>query len=188
VDLRIVSASNRNLQQAVESGALRRDLYFRLNVVRIDVPRLRDRRGDIALLANHFLRKHALELARATPRLGPHVLPRLEAYEWPGNVRELENIMERAVVLCRGEEIALEHLPVELVHESPSRSSSPAALADNAPADGSLDLKAQVEGLECRLIQTALERCAGNKAAAARLLGVSERTFWYKLKAYKVEN
>lgn len=183
VDLRIVSATNRDLQQAVESGALRRDLYFRLNVVRIDVPRLRDRQGDITLLANHFLLKHALELGRATPRLGSHVLQRLEAYAWPGNVRELENIMERAVVLCRGEEITLNHLPVELSRELPERSSSSATAID-----GSLDLKARVEGLECQLIKTALERSANNKAAAARLLGISERTLWYKLKAYRVES
>ncbi|MBD8879341.1 sigma-54-dependent Fis family transcriptional regulator [Rhodanobacter sp. 7MK24] len=185
VDLRIVSATNRDLQQAVESGALRRDLYFRLNVVRIDVPGLRDRRGDIALLANHFLRKHALELGRAVPSLDSHVLQRLEAYEWPGNVRELENIMERAVVLCRGEEITLAHLPVELVHQPPSRSAPPVTLVDN---EGSLNLKAQVEELECRLIKSALARSANNKAAAARLLGISERTLWYKLKTYKVES
>ncbi|MEW9624364.1 sigma-54-dependent transcriptional regulator [Rhodanobacter geophilus] len=186
VDLRVVSATNRDLQQAVESGALRRDLYFRLNVVRIDVPRLRDRHGDIALLANHFLHKHALELGRATPRLMSHVLQRLESYEWPGNVRELENIMERAVVLCRSGEITLAHLPAELSSESPGRSSSSSALADDPAIDGPLDLKARVEGLECRLIKAALERSANNKAAAARLLGISERTLWYKLKMYKV--
>ena len=188
VDLRVVSATNRDLQRAVESGALRRDLYFRLNVVRIDVPRLKDRQGDVERLANHFLHKHALELGRATPRLGPGVLERLEAYDWPGNVRELENIMERAVVLCRGEEIALAHLPVELAQGGAGRVPAAAALADGAPEGGSLDLKARVEELEGRLIRTALERSGGNKAAAARLLGVSERTLWYKLKAYKVES
>ena len=188
VDLRVVSATNRDLQESVESGALRRDLYFRLDVVRIDVPRLRDRRGDIALLANHFLLKHALELGRAAPRLGPHVLQRLEAYEWPGNVRELENIMERAVVLCRGEEITPDQLPAELARESPNRSSSSATLVESASVDGSLDLKARVEGLECQLIKAALERSANNKAAAARLLGISERTLWYKLKTYRVES
>jgi two-component system response regulator AtoC len=186
VDLRVVSATNRDLQQSVASGALRRDLYFRLNVVRIDVPKLRDRRGDITLLANHFLLKHALELGRATPRLGPHVLQRLEAYEWPGNVRELENIMERAVVLCRGEEITLGQLPAELARESPSRSSSSAMHVDSASVKGSLELKAQVEGLESQLIKAALERSANNKAAAARLLGISERTLWYKLKSYGI--
>jgi len=185
VDLRVVSATNRDLQQAVESGALRRDLYFRLNVVRIDVPRLGERQGDIALLAIHFLRKHALELGRAVPSLDPHVLQRLEAYEWPGNVRELENIMERAVVLCRGEEVTMAHLPVELVHQPPGRLSPPTAPVDN---EASLDLKAQVEGLECQLIKSALARSANNKAAAARLLGISERTLWYKLKTYKVES
>ena len=187
VDLRVVSATNRDLQRAVESGALRRDLYFRLNVVRIDVPRLTARQGDIERLANHFLHKHALELGRATPRLGPGVLERLEAYDWPGNVRELENIMERAVVLSRGEQIALAHLPVELAQGAPGRMLPSAALADGAAEGGSLDLKARVEALEGQLIGAALERSGGNKAAAARLLGVSERTLWYKLKACKVE-
>ncbi|BFI96043.1 MAG: sigma-54 dependent transcriptional regulator [Rhodanobacter sp.] len=186
VDLRVVSATNRDPRQAVESGALRQDLYFRLNVVRIDVPRLRDRRGDIALLAGHFLQKHALELGRAVPRLEPQALQCLEAYEWPGNVRELENIMERAVVLCRGEQITCDHLPAELV--KPSAAPLAASSTDESPGDGSLalDLKAQVEKLECKLIEEALQRSASNKAAAARLLGISERTLWYKLKAYRV--
>ncbi|MBD8897909.1 sigma-54 dependent transcriptional regulator [Rhodanobacter sp. DHG33] len=188
VDIRVVSATNRDLHQAVESGALRRDLYFRLNVVRVDVPKLQDRQGDIALLANHFLHKHALGLGRATPRLGSHVLQRLEAYEWPGNVRELENIMERAVVLCRGEEITLDQLPVELSHESLRHSLSSVATTDNTFTDCSLDLKAQVESLECQIIKAALERSANNKAVASRLLGISERTLWYKLKAYRVDN
>jgi two-component system, NtrC family, response regulator AtoC len=181
VDLRVVAATNRDLQQAVEAGVLRRDLYFRLNVVRIDVPGLRERQGDIALLANHFLHKHSLELGRPAPKLGADVLQRLEAYDWPGNVRELENLMERAAVLCRGNEVTLAHLPAELSRE-PAGPQPPALAA----IEGSLDLKDRVESLERQLIESALARCNNSKAAAARLLGISERTLWYKLKAYGI--
>ena len=182
VDLRVVAATNRDPQVAVEDGQLRRDLYFRLNVVRIDVPRLRDRAEDIGLLADHFLHKHAVELGRSTPSLGAGVLDQLASYDWPGNVRELENLMERATVLCRGNEITLANLPTDLSKTQPIEPAS-------APAEtmeGSLDLKERVEALERRLIATALKQSDQSKAGAARLLGVSERTLWYKLKAYQM--
>ncbi|WP_354012038.1 sigma-54-dependent transcriptional regulator [Dyella japonica] len=181
VDLRVVAATNRDPQEALEAGLLRRDLYFRLNVVRVDVPRLRDRDGDMAILANHFLNKYSLELGRATPRLSPAALERLEAYSWPGNVRELENLMERAAVLCRDGEVDTSHLPAELSREVR------AAPQHAAPSlDGPLALKDRVETLERQLIEAALARSDNNKAAAARLLGVSERTLWYKLKTYRM--
>ncbi|RDI97566.1 sigma-54-dependent Fis family transcriptional regulator [Dyella solisilvae] len=181
VDLRVVAATNRDPLQAVEAGQLRRDLYFRLNVVRIDVPRLRDRQGDLPTLADHFLKKYSLEIGRPPPRLHPSVLERLEVYPWPGNVRELENLMERAVVLSRDSEVTLSHLPSEL---SQRPSAPPPAIAESPAADGALCLKDRVEALERSLIQGALARSDNNKAAAARLLGVSERTLWYKLKSY----
>ena len=181
VDLRVVAATNRDPQEALEAGLLRRDLYFRLNVVRVDVPRLRDRDGDMAILANHFLNKYSLELGRATPRLSPAALERLEAYSWPGNVRELENLMERAAVLCRDGEVDTSHLPAELSREAR------AAPQHAAPSlDGPLALKDRVETLERQLIEAALAHSDNNKAAAARLLGVSERTLWYKLKTYRM--
>lgn len=181
VDLRVVAATNRDPQDAVEAGMLRRDLYFRLNVVRIDVPRLRERRGDMAILANHFLAKYSLELGRVTPKLTVRALEQLEAYDWPGNVRELENLMERASVLCRGEEVTSTHLPAEL-----SREVAVTPLNSASPPEGSLMLKDRVEALERQLIEAALARSDNNKAAAARLLGVSERTLWYKLKTYQI--
>jgi two-component system response regulator AtoC len=181
VDLRVVAATNREPQEAVVAGVLRRDLYFRLNVVRIDVPRLRDRHGDMSLLANHFLNRYSLELGRATPRLSARALERLEAYDWPGNVRELENLMERAAVLCRDEEVGTTLLPSELSREAA------VAPPHAAPSlDGPLALKDRVESLERELIEAALARSDNNKAAAARLLGVSERTLWYKLKTYQM--
>ncbi|OZB61506.1 MAG: DNA-binding response regulator [Lysobacterales bacterium 14-68-21] len=182
VDLRVVAATNRDPQAAVDEGLLRRDLYFRLNVVRIDVPLLRDRHGDIPLLAAHFLQQYARELGRPAPRLDEAALARLERYAWPGNVRELENLMERAVVLCRGDRVTPEHLPGEIAG---ARAATPAAMPEEpiaAPAD--LSLKSHVEALESRLIRAALERSGNNKAAAARLLEISERALWYKLKRY----
>ena len=183
VDLRIVAATNVDLQHAVESGRLRQDLYFRLNVVRIDVPLLRDRREDIALLAQHFLGKYASELGRPPPRLTRQVLERLEAHAWPGNVRELENLMERAVVLSEGQEITLQHFPANMLRErQPATVPEPSVSVDT----DALSLRTHVDALEKRLIEAALARSDNNKAAAARLLEISERALWYKLKRYEL--
>ncbi len=178
VDLRVVAATNRDPQQAVEEGVLRADLYFRLNVVRIDVPLLREHREDIPVLAEHFLRKYAAELGRAAPGLSAAALERLLAYGWPGNVRELENLMERAAVLCQGPEVTSAHLPAD-VSEAPA-----VPIAVPAPGWDSLTLHPKVEALEMQLIAEALRRTADNKAAAARLLEISERALWYKIKRY----
>ena len=183
VDLRMIAATNRDPQAAIDAAQLRRDLYFRLNVVRVDVPLLRDRLGDIPLLAEHFLHQYTLELGRPTPRLAASAMKQLEHYAWPGNVRELENLMERAVVLCRGEEILPEHLPAEIapVADKVTPVSVAAPLSD---VGTSLSLKTHVESLERQLIEAALKRSDNNKAAAARLLELSERALWYKVKRY----
>ncbi len=183
VDLRVIAATNRDPQAAIDSGQLRRDLYFRLNVVRVAVPLLRDRMGDVPALAEHFLHQYALELGRRTPRLAASAMKKLEHYAWPGNVRELENLMERAVVLCRGEEILPEHLPSEIapVADKIKPASTPEPLSD---AGTSLSMKTLVESLERQLIEAALKRSDNNKAGAARLLEVSERALWYKVKRY----
>jgi two-component system response regulator AtoC len=182
VDLRIVAASNRDLQQAVADGVMRQDLFFRLNVVRIDVPPLRERRDDIQLLAEHFLHKYSSELGRPVPALTEAALRSLLAYDWPGNVRELENLMERAAVLCRGKTVEPQQLPLDMKRDevAPSAASNTPDLTDS----GSLLLKDHVEAVERRLIQAALERSEDNKSAASRLLGVSERALWYKIKKY----
>lgn len=184
VDLRVVAATNRDPQQAVDTGALRRDLYFRLNVVRVDVPLLRQRQDDIPLLADYFLHKYSVELARTPPRLTAKTLGLLEAYAWPGNVRELENLMERAAVLCRGPEVTAEHLPAEFAKpEAATQKISQAS----PPLPESLAMKDHVEDLERRLIEGALKRSDNNKAAAARLLEISERALWYKVKRYGLQ-
>lgn len=183
VDLRVVAATNREPQQSVDAGTLRRDLYFRLNVVRVDVPLLRDRRDDIPLLVDYFINKYSVELSRTPPTLSPEALGMLETYAWPGNVRELENLIERAMVLCRGDVITTAHLPAELGTERVP--STPAVDSGAKPAQGqSLALRPHVDELERRLIEAALESAGKNKAAAARLLEISERALWYKIKRY----
>jgi two-component system, NtrC family, response regulator AtoC len=182
VDLRIVAATNRDPQQAVAEGALRQDLFFRLNVVRIDVPPLRERREDIKSLAGHFLHKYSSELGRPAPALSEATMHSLLAYPWPGNVRELENLMERAAVLCRGKTIEPKLLPQDITHAA---AAPPPAVNTGGIAEfESLMLVDHVETLEKQLISTALARSDDNKSAASRLLGVSERTLWYKIKKY----
>jgi two-component system response regulator AtoC len=183
VDLRVVAATNRDPQHSVDTGVLRRDLYFRLNVVRVDVPLLRDRLDDIPLLVDYFINKYSIELSRSPPAMSPDALAILQTYAWPGNVRELENIIERAMVLCRGDVIAAAHLPAELAAEP--------AFAGRSPVDASARVKVQslalrphVDEVERHLIEAALASAGGNKAAAARLLEISERALWYKIKRY----
>ncbi len=180
VDLRVVAATNRDPMQAVTEGRLRQDLYYRLNVVRVEVPPLRERGEDIPLLAQHFLEKYSRELGRRPPLLEPQTLERLAVYAWPGNIRELENMMERAAVLAQGDRVTPGQLPPE-VSPRPATAAIPVsaeALPDN------LSLEPQVEALEKRLIEEALRRTGDNKSAAARLLEISERSLWYKLKKY----
>jgi two-component system, NtrC family, response regulator AtoC len=184
VDLRVVAATNREPQQSVDAGTLRRDLYFRLNVVRVDVPLLRNRRDDIPLLVDYFINKYSVELSRSPPTLSPEALAILENYAWPGNVRELENLIERAIVLCRGEVITAAHLPGELAAERTPVALDKAGSETTQPSEQSLALKPHVDELERRLIEAALEAAGKNKAAAARLLEISERALWYKIKRY----
>lgn len=184
VDMRVVAATNMDPQRAVDEGKLRHDLFFRLNVLRIDVPLLRERGEDIPLLAEHFLRKYASELGYVAPRLSRPVLERLESYAWPGNVRELENLMERAAVLSGGSEVRLEHLPENITHEH-RESAAVEKREPIGPQVGSL--KTRVEALEMELIKAALAQSDNNKSAAARVLEISERALWYKIKRYGID-
>jgi len=179
LDIRVIAATNQDVRRAIEQGTLREDLFYRLNVFTITMPPLRDRLEDVPLLADHFIGKHATRLGRGRPTLSAAALARLQSYAWPGNVRELENVIERALVLSRGEQIEVRHLPRELV--SAAELASP--LASAAPSQP-LSLIPAVESLEKTLIAQALAQAAGNKAKAARLLDISERTLWYKVKKY----
>ena len=181
IDIRVIAATNQDVRRAIQQGTLREDLFYRLNVFTITMPPLRDRLEDVALLADHFIGKHATRLGRERPPLSVAALARLQSYVWPGNVRELENVIERALVLSRGEQIEVQHLPREIV--STVELASPLV---SAPPSQSLSLIPAVENLEKTLIAQALEQAAGNKAKAARLLDISERTLWYKVKKYSL--
>ncbi len=184
VDLRVVAATNRDPQQAVDEGRLRQDLYYRLNVVKVEVPPLRERPDDIPLLAAHFLEKYSRELGRNPPRLATETLEELIGYPWPGNIRELENMMERAAVLARGDIVTPDQLPREV-----SASGQVAAAVAPAPDQGlpdNLAMQPLVEALERRLIEESLNRTQDNKSRAARMLEISERSLWYKIKKYGI--
>jgi DNA-binding NtrC family response regulator len=182
VDVRVVAATHQDLSQAIREGRFREDLYYRLNVIPIEVPPLRERREDIPLLVHHFLELHAREKERKVTGIAPEALTRLAEYSWPGNVRELENLMERLVVL-RGEgEIQLADLP-EALRAAPGAS---LPRAPQVPAGG-LSFNEVVERIETDLILQALERTAWNKNQAARLLGLHRTTLLEKIKRKGLE-
>jgi len=170
VDVRLVAATNADLWQAVQDGRFREDLYYRLNVITIELPPLRDRRDDIPLLAGHFLSLYADENDRDLLTFDPDALDALIDYSWPGNVRELENAVERAVVLCRGDTIQLAELPPAIRGASDQR---PAV--DELPPEG-LDFRTAVQDFQARLLRRALERSGGVQRQAAKLLGLSPTT------------
>ncbi len=179
IDIRVIAATNQDVRRALRQGTLREDLFYRLNVFTITMPPLRDRLEDIPLLADHFIEKHGPRLGRGHPILSAEALLRLQSYAWPGNVRELENVIERALVLSRGEQIEVQHLPREIV-----TATEIAALPEATPLSSSLSLIPAVERLERAFVIQALRQAADNKAKAARLLEISERAIWYKIKKY----
>ncbi len=172
VDVRVIAGTNRDLEAAVREKRFREDLYFRLNVVPILIPPLRERREDIPPLLDHFLRKYAAESKRVIRGVTREARDALLKYDYPGNVRELENLVERAVVLSRGDVVGLEDLSLGLheTGEGPSPGSPPGSLPS------------ELEALERRLIEDALARAEGVQTRAAELLGISERALRYKLK------
>lgn len=180
VDIRIVAATNVDLAEAVKEGSFREDLYYRLNVVRIDVPPLRERREDIPLLAAHFLQKYCEENNSSVQAFTPDALNYLTGYEWPGNVRQLQNVIERCVVLSSGENIDVDDLPAEVCDEESQFKSA----VDLLPAE--LNLSDTLAKIEAALVRRALARNDFVKVKAAESLGISKSLFQYKLKKYKV--
>jgi DNA-binding NtrC family response regulator len=179
VDVRVVAATHRDLLKLVGEGRFREDLYFRLNVVPVTVPPLRERTADIAPLAEHFVARFCRELGRPPARLHPGALERLEGYRWPGNVRELRNVIERVILLEADEEIRAEHLPPELA----SGAGLPGAAAGEPFPSGVVRPLADIEKLA---IEHALRVCDGNKTRAATLLGIARQTLRTKLKEYSI--
>ncbi len=173
INLRVIAATNRDLETAIRGGTFRQDLYFRLNVVQIKLPPLRERKSDIPLLVNSFLEKFC-DPQRPVRTISEEAMRRLMAYDWPGNVRELENAVERAVALGSGPILHVGDLPSNLQYNSAER------LPEN-------DELVPLEELERRAIQRALRETGGDKVAAARLLGIGKTTLYRKLKQYDTE-
>ena len=181
VDIRVVSATNQDLEIAVKEGRFREDLFYRLNVIPIHVPPLRERRSDIPLLAKHFLKKYCSGKKRCVEGITDEALDILTRYDWPGNVRELENIMERMVILANGKMITKDDLPYQILEKTGGVPGQAIPSDLEFPEDG-LSLSQAVSELEKRLILKALERTGGVKNRAAKLLKMNRTTLIEKMK------
>jgi two-component system response regulator PilR (NtrC family) len=180
IDFRLITATNDDMEVCVRKGRLREDLYFRINVVPILVPPLREREGDIALLTDHFLRIYCASAKKPLKTLKPDVLEILEAYEWPGNVRELENVMQRLAVMVNGQVVTLEHLPQQLLQHSATVQE-----AILIPEEG-VDFDAEMERIERAYLNAALRRTEGRKSAAAAMLGLDSQRMKYLCRKFKL--
>ncbi len=178
IDIRLIAATNRDPRAAIAENRLREDLYYRVNVFTITLPPLRDRPEDIPGLVHHFLGEFGRS-GPAAPGISDDAMARLKSYSWPGNVRELKNVVERAVVLAAGQVLDVGHFPLA--------EASSCEIATPTPAVACTELNSALEGLEEKLIREALQEAQGNKARAARQLGISERSLWYKVKKYGLD-
>ncbi len=183
VDVRVISATSKDLEQEVAGHRFREDLYFRLNVFSIALPPLRERAEDMPLLVDHFLEKYGVELGKEGMRCSPETMKVLMAYSWPGNIRELENCIQRGLLLCDGESLEPECLPEKVRKKEgwEAAGSTPSPVSDN------LSLKRVSEQIEREMIRKALEKTGGNRTHAARILEISHRSLLYKLKEYGIE-
>lgn len=179
VNTRVVSATNRDLKQMVKEGKFREDLYYRLNVVEIDLPPLRDRPSDIPLLVNTFLKEMCEKEGRPKPVIEPEVMSLLENYQWEGNVRQLKNTVEYLLVMSPGDRITREQIPSYIMNDS-----KPIMNFGERP----LDLTAAVTRVETETILAALEKTDNNRAAAAKLLNIPRTTLYYKMKQYEIDD
>jgi transcriptional regulator with PAS, ATPase and Fis domain len=177
-DVRVIAATHQNLEEAMKKGQFREDLYYRLNVISIFLPPLRERKEDIPLLIDYFLKKYSEANQKSISDISKEARTLLLRYPYPGNVRELENLIERAVVLCRGEVITTQDLPFHLKEEKPEGSWGSARKAKKLPES--------LEGIERDLIIKALHEHQGVQTRAAESLGISERVLRYKIKKYGI--
>ncbi|MCS7024049.1 MAG: sigma-54 dependent transcriptional regulator [Bryobacteraceae bacterium] len=176
IDVRVIAATNVDLREALEQGTFREDLYYRLNVVPINIPPLRERKEDIPALARHFLRKHAADLGSAVEEISEQAMAKLMDYHWPGNVRELENVIERSLVLCSRTKLEAGDIRLDTVPRSK------AAVSSSFLPEGM-----SLEEYEQSLIREALRRSGGNKSQAARLLGLTRNALRYRLSQMGLE-
>jgi DNA-binding NtrC family response regulator len=183
VDVRVVAATNVDLRHRIEEGTFREDLFYRLNVVAIFLPPLRERREDIALLAYHFLRKYAARSGRNVQRISPEAMQLLESQPWPGNVRELENAIEYALVFCRGDEIQAESLPAFRANRDSLPEATPAKLNGLVLPSGLFDLpyrdakQRATDAFDTAYFEAILKRAGGNISEAARQAGLDRSNF-----------
>lgn len=174
VDVRVIAATNRNLKEAIENKTFREDLFYRLNVISITMPPLREIREDITLLANHFITKHKRPGSTAVPEVSPEAMGKLMGYHWPGNVRQLENVIQRAFALGVKDVLQVTDLPNEIAEQSDTRKMD--------------DVDCNLEAIEKKAIRQALQKTMGNKAEAAKLLGVNTTTVYRKMAKYNIQH
>jgi len=186
VDVRVVTATNRDLELALNSGSFREDLYYRLNVIPIFLPPLRERREDIPLLIDHFIKRYSKMNHKTVFGISPEALEFCESYDWPGNVRELENAIENAVVLGEGEEILPEYLPVTVSMRKAATDMAARANANDFFTVSGASYREKMEAAEKLVLEEAIQRADGNKSEAAKQLGISLRTMRYKIQKYKL--
>jgi two-component system, NtrC family, response regulator PilR len=184
VDVRVIAATNRDLREMIANGTFREDLYYRVSVIPIQVPALRERREDVELLANHFLKKYSTAAQKSILRISRESLDALKAFEWPGNVRQLENTIERAVAMETGNELRID-LEADRPRARAAAASSNGHSSPDVPSDG-IDFEKYVAGVERSLIESALQQSGGVQIRAAELLKVSYRSFRHLLKKYDI--
>jgi len=186
VDVRLIAATNRNLELEIEAGRFRKDLYYRLAVVPIVLPALRERQSDIPMLTHHFIEKYNRKLNKKIEGISDEALALLQAYAWPGNIRELENLMERVLLFADGPKIAAKDLPDQIRQAAAETPAPAAATPDGAPAETGLKdiVRMKAAALEKDLIAKALEETGGNVTRAARLLQISRKSLQTKMKEF----
>jgi DNA-binding NtrC family response regulator len=184
-DVRILAATNRDLRADVARGRFREDLYYRLAVLEIHIPPLRERTGDLPILAGHLLRKLGTKNHKEIRAIAPAFVEALSRYTWPGNVRELENVLERALILARSDTLGPELLPPQIAGlVSAGGAAAPNGAAHAAPVDLSAGLPGAMEDAEREALRLALDASGGHREKTADALGISRRTLQYKLKKY----
>jgi two-component system response regulator HydG len=176
-DARVITATNRDLETEVHEGRFREDLFYRINVVAIPVPALRDRSTDILVIAEHLIAKIAARAGTVAPPIAPELAKKLLDYDWPGNVRELENTIERMMAMSRGGRFALDALPAKILEFTPRRLEIPLAP----------DQLVSLQEMELRYVRQVLSRVNGNKSQAARILGIDRRSLYRKLEGQRAE-
>jgi transcriptional regulator with PAS, ATPase and Fis domain len=186
VDVRVITATNRDLEQALGSGQFREDLYYRLNVIPIFLPPLRERREDIPLLIDHFIKRCSRLNNKPVGAISQEALELCQSYEWPGNVRELENAIENAIVLGEGDVLLPEHLPVTLTTYKASAESFAVENDDDFFLASGTSYREKMEAAEKKVLEEAIRQANGNKSEAAKQLGISLRTMRYKIQKYKL--